>query len=752
MKQPLLLFGILLVFFFSISTLAYATVSGVQSYYKFDSNYRDSLNALNCFNDSPTQVINNNTLILGNGSLQYFNQGGGPHGLFCGLRTIPSSYTFAGWIYFRSGSSAYDRTFFGWDSNGTNAKSLAFGYYSGKLRLFVRNQSQASWVANVSGLNEETWYHIAVTRTPLSTPTFYINGVEYTGVITAGTVNESLAGVNDLYQRIGATFTNVDTAQLEGRMDEWGYWNKVLSAEDIQTLYNSGLGQTYPLQSLNNLYGFSVQQNSSFPYGSVQKVIINYSQDTNFFYYALSCNVNDEAVWNERFTYNYNFTTQNVSIGQPNPESYLTFNGLQTTIGASFPQLDIQKSANEGTRAISSDIIRYTTSSNNLVDFIRYDSANRITYWLQFNKTGNNLSIYKYFFGNTQFNQNIANVTLTNGVVNLKITYIPVTDSENNINYFTTTIYQNNVSLVSDSTYQYDGTNLKDAEFFTQSNATTLTVQQLGFYLTNNPFPEFVGFQNSGLEMEDGFTFYSPAPETEIQGDGFVVKTGSITTGQLTLLSNGLNFYQAGNSSQSQFLSVLLGANLLLNPFISLFQSTLTSQEFQDLLTFKVSETVGGNNVFFSECTYPTVGTYTQRHFISVDGSSDYTNFRDLVVVIGNTSEGTNVTPPTFDTGLPSEPITDAIDGVFSNTGWDGVGFRMIAGFVILVAVLIGIFQLPMGTYFKVLLGAIWLFGGLIAGFLFKFFQFWVVLLLIIFCAGILAMFWKRLTSDSEAG
>lgn len=78
---------------------------------------------------------------------------------------------------------------------------------------------------------------------------FYINGVEYTtGLsVTQNTLsNQSPAtGANFMF----GSYTATNAYQIKGRIDECGAWYRDLTSTEISTLYNGGLGLTYPFST-----------------------------------------------------------------------------------------------------------------------------------------------------------------------------------------------------------------------------------------------------------------------------------------------------------------------------------------------------------------------------------------------------------------------------------------------------------------------------------------------------------------------
>lgn len=96
----------------------------------------------------------------------------------------------------------------------------------------------------VTTLTTGTWYHIAITYTG-STLQGYINGVAV-GAGASSSGNGS--GTNDNHFILGGISNGVGGSNWspDGKLDEWGVWNRALSASEIAELYNAGAGLQYP--------------------------------------------------------------------------------------------------------------------------------------------------------------------------------------------------------------------------------------------------------------------------------------------------------------------------------------------------------------------------------------------------------------------------------------------------------------------------------------------------------------------------
>ena len=149
--------------------------------------------------------------------------------------------TFAGWIKLESAPASY-YSMIGKRVGTGNQRSYLFYGLNGNL-VFDNSStgSDGSSVSVTATTNTATWYHVAVTKTG-TTVKFYLNGSQQgaTQTATLSSIYNSTAPFE-----LGWWSDNAD-ADLDGFMDEWGVWSRVLSDAEITELYNSGAGLSYP--------------------------------------------------------------------------------------------------------------------------------------------------------------------------------------------------------------------------------------------------------------------------------------------------------------------------------------------------------------------------------------------------------------------------------------------------------------------------------------------------------------------------
>lgn len=150
----------------------------------------------------------------------------------------------------------------------------AFGFKVEKLSghtyaLYYGNG--ATWTASFFELMENNWYHMVGVWNG-TRALVYLNGTLYNTSATSGVYVPT--GVP--YMFLGTTGSS---NFFNGTMDEFGFWNRSLTVEEVSLLYNSGKGSPYPFGISVNLENYSAStydtKNETF--------IINISYDPTLY-------------------------------------------------------------------------------------------------------------------------------------------------------------------------------------------------------------------------------------------------------------------------------------------------------------------------------------------------------------------------------------------------------------------------------------------------------------------------------------
>jgi hypothetical protein len=150
---------------------------------------------------------------------------------------IGADFTIGGWLVFTADMYGCQSVL-----NLGNNLSLAIIAFQDavQLRIATGNVSGGSWIQSDDGsVPESGWTHFAAVRCG-STLTLYLNGAKSTsGVITGSVTTEFLP---DLH--LGCSPAGYP---MNGTLDEFGLWQRALSADEVSQLYNHGSGLAYEM-------------------------------------------------------------------------------------------------------------------------------------------------------------------------------------------------------------------------------------------------------------------------------------------------------------------------------------------------------------------------------------------------------------------------------------------------------------------------------------------------------------------------
>ena len=147
--------------------------------------------------------------------------------------------TWAGWVYFDD-LSANHSVLAAIDSSAANIFKLAHTTAAtGSLRLFTpdANATKGTFLAN-------EWVFVAVKYDP-STNNWTLDVNDSGTPATAADSVPTVAADDDfLFGAIGDGDANYIQA-INGRLDSWGVWGRLLTAAELTSLYNTGNGKKY---------------------------------------------------------------------------------------------------------------------------------------------------------------------------------------------------------------------------------------------------------------------------------------------------------------------------------------------------------------------------------------------------------------------------------------------------------------------------------------------------------------------------
>lgn len=157
------------------------------------------------------------------------------------------SFTMAGWINMASFTVGDIDCMF--NMTATNQATIWFGPQSSGANLGIVVIGSAVRTYNVAyAFSTSTWYHVASTFSG-NTITLYVNGVS----IGSTTITE--ASTYTCTANFSLFRDANDTKYVSGKVDEVGVWSRVLTADEVSQVFNSGRGNAYPLTDSPSLYG-----------------------------------------------------------------------------------------------------------------------------------------------------------------------------------------------------------------------------------------------------------------------------------------------------------------------------------------------------------------------------------------------------------------------------------------------------------------------------------------------------------------
>jgi hypothetical protein len=148
--------------------------------------------------------------------------------------------------------NGYDYT--GSLSGGWVLASFSTGYMEFQVYVNTQATSKSRYQVpfNTSTYNNQ-WVHITLTRASGTSTKIYINGTEASGSFSKGSVADNPTYLTNCYSEIGGDFVTsgglINPCDNGTKIDAVTVWNKVLTADKVASLYNTGTGAEYPFSS-----------------------------------------------------------------------------------------------------------------------------------------------------------------------------------------------------------------------------------------------------------------------------------------------------------------------------------------------------------------------------------------------------------------------------------------------------------------------------------------------------------------------
>jgi len=142
--------------------------------------------------------------------------------------------TYESYIFIANGST----------DNNWGGSSIALEFAEGNLMgtVFWGSGPDYDRATGSSVLNDEGWYHVAMTWKRTGSIKVYVNG----GLDGSASSSGNYANVQTENISINGNADGTYALGKDGSIDEVAIWNRELSASEITSLYNSGDGKSYP--------------------------------------------------------------------------------------------------------------------------------------------------------------------------------------------------------------------------------------------------------------------------------------------------------------------------------------------------------------------------------------------------------------------------------------------------------------------------------------------------------------------------
>jgi hypothetical protein len=208
-------------------------LTGLVSYWKLDES-SGTLDDAHGSNDGTSSNLTYsatgkiNTAVSFNGSSSYIGFGNPTN-----LR-LTTAGAISCWVY-AADTAGPDVFINKWDNGTTARNGYAMYTYDGYVTGHVGSASSDVFVS--AAINANTWYHVVVTWNA-STIYIYRDG----SFVQSKTSVAASSALNDLeFGRDGDA-----NSYYQGRLDEVAIYNRLLTSDEVTTLYNSGSGKAYP--------------------------------------------------------------------------------------------------------------------------------------------------------------------------------------------------------------------------------------------------------------------------------------------------------------------------------------------------------------------------------------------------------------------------------------------------------------------------------------------------------------------------
>jgi hypothetical protein len=236
MKKHLLLLTIALIslgFSAQAQIPSYVPTTGLVGWYPFTGNANDVVGSNNGTSMGATLTTDR----FGNADCAYSFNGTSDYIWVPGAPFTAPPYTISAWVYVEDLSKSI---IVGLGETGTSVVGRLYfaASYSNTGSPAIGSDGSYHGLVDTSIININTWVNITVVSEPSNwfAPDFYINGVKY--------VSEFVGDGGAIYPEINNTGFDIgkhtgtgSSKYMKGKIDDLGFWNRVLTTAEISSLY-----------------------------------------------------------------------------------------------------------------------------------------------------------------------------------------------------------------------------------------------------------------------------------------------------------------------------------------------------------------------------------------------------------------------------------------------------------------------------------------------------------------------------------
>jgi hypothetical protein len=217
-----------------------ALTDDLVSYWKLDESSGNAADSIG------SNTLTNTNVTFGTGKI---NNGAVFNGSSANLKkanlTIGANFSLGAWIY-TTAKDDYDFIWMLEVSGGNNLTGRFDTAASNNMRMQGWTGATTVITTTTGNITNDAWHYVMWTRSG-TTGNIYVDGV----LAGTGTTNNLTAFTNGLV--FGSNWA-ANASWYTGTMDEIGYWDRTLSADEVSQLYNSNRALAYPLTA-PTLYG-----------------------------------------------------------------------------------------------------------------------------------------------------------------------------------------------------------------------------------------------------------------------------------------------------------------------------------------------------------------------------------------------------------------------------------------------------------------------------------------------------------------